>query len=138
MKFFFMEFCRPSRKFFPLRPKYLPQHPILKHPQPSFFSQRPFARFNRHIISSCKQFWSCVNIVPRYCKFDAFPKDFLAIYLHTPTHAHAHTHTHTHTHTHIYIYIYNLRSLKFTLKHLKRSYMFRSHDHPQGAYIVPC
>ena len=41
----------------------------------------------------------------------------------------------------IYIYIYvcvcNLRSLKFTLKYLKRSYMFRSHDHPQGAYIVP-
>jgi len=45
--------------------------------------------------------------------------------------AHARTHTHTH------IYIYNLISLKFTLKHLKR-YMFRSHDHPQGAYIVPC
>jgi len=41
---------------------------------------------------------------------------------------------HTHQHTHIYY----LRSLKFTLKHLKRSYMFRSHDHPQGAYIVPC
>ena len=35
-------------------------------------------------------------------------------------------------------YLYYLRSLKFTLKHLKRSYMFRSHDHPQGAYIVPC
>jgi len=27
---------------------------------------------------------------------------------------------------------------KFTLKQLKRSYMFRSHDNPQGAYIVPC
>jgi len=36
------------------------------------------------------------------------------------------------------IYIYNLKSIKFTLKHLKRSYMFRSHDHPQGAHIVPC
>jgi len=23
-------------------------------------------------------------------------------------------------------------NLKFTLKHLKRSYMFRSYDHPQG------
>ena len=23
------------------------------------------------------------------------------------------------------------------LKHLKRSYIFRSHDHPQGAHIVP-
>jgi len=32
---------------------------------------------------------------------------------------------------------YNLRSLRFTLKHLKRSYMFRPHNHPQGAYIVP-
>jgi len=28
--------------------------------------------------------------------------------------------------------------LKFTLKHLKRSYVFRSYDHPQAAYIVPC
>jgi len=44
----------------------------------------------------------------------------------------------THTNTFIYIYIYYLRSLKFTLKHLKRSYMFRSYDHPQGAYIVLC
>ena len=38
----------------------------------------------------------------------------------------------------IYKYIYILRSLKFTLKHLKCSYIFRSHHHPQGAYIVPC
>jgi len=46
-----------------------------------------------------------------------------AIYLSiTPTNAHTY-------------YLYNL---KFTIKHLKRSYMFRSHDHPQGAYIVPC
>ena len=44
----------------------------------------------------------------------------------------------THTNTCTYIYIYYLRSLKFTLKHLKRSYMFRSHNHPQGAYIVLC
>jgi len=29
-------------------------------------------------------------------------------------------------------------NLKFTLKHLKRSYMFRSYVHPQGAYFVPC
>ena len=42
------------------------------------------------------------------------------------------------THTNTCPYIYYLRSLKFTLKHLKHSYMFRSHDHPQGAYIVPC
>jgi len=41
-------------------------------------------------------------------------------------------------HTHTYIYIYYLRSLKFTLKPLKRSYVFRSYDHPQGAYFVPC
>ena len=38
----------------------------------------------------------------------------------------------------IYIYMYYLRSLKFTLKYLKRSYMFRSHNHPQGAFTVPC
>jgi len=48
------------------------------------------------------------------------------------------THTNTCIYIYIYIYIYYLRRLKFTLKHLKRSYMFRSHDHPQGAYIVPC
>jgi len=33
-------------------------------------------------------------------------------------------------------HIYSFNDLKFTLKHLKRSYMFRSYDHPQGAYIV--
>ena len=44
----------------------------------------------------------------------------------------------THTNTCIYIYIYYLRSLKCTLKHLKNSYIFRSYDHPQGAYIFPC
>ena len=32
--------------------------------------------------------------------------------------------------------IYSFKDLKFTLKHLKRSYMFRSYDHPQGAYTV--
>jgi hypothetical protein len=42
------------------------------------------------------------------------------------------------THTNKYTYIRYLRSLKFTLKHSKRSYMFRSHDHPHGAYFVPC
>jgi hypothetical protein len=42
------------------------------------------------------------------------------------------------THTNTCTYIYYLRSLKFTLKHLKRSYMFRSHDNPPGAYTVPC
>jgi len=36
------------------------------------------------------------------------------------------------------MHIYSLNHLKFTLKHLKRSYMFRSYDHPQGAYNVPC
>ena len=35
-------------------------------------------------------------------------------------------------------HIYSFNNLKFTLKHLKRSYMFRSYDHPQGAYTVPC
>jgi hypothetical protein len=34
--------------------------------------------------------------------------------------------------------IYSFNNLKFTLKYLKRCYMFRSHDHPQGAYTVPC
>ena len=32
----------------------------------------------------------------------------------------------------------SFNDLKFTLKHLKCSYMFRSYDHPQAAYIVPC
>ena len=42
---------------------------------------------------------------------------------------------HTNTCAHTYILF---RSLKFTLKLLKRSYMFRTHDHPRGTYIVPC
>ena len=41
-------------------------------------------------------------------------------------------------HTNKCIYIYYLRSLKFTLKHLKRSCMFRLHNHLLGVYIVPC
>jgi len=36
------------------------------------------------------------------------------------------------------MHIYSFNNLKFTLKHLKRSYMFRSYDHPQGAYTVSC
>ena len=48
------------------------------------------------------------------------------------------TQQHMHTQTHTHIYIYYLRSLKFTLKHLKRSYMLRSYDHPPGVYIIPC
>ena len=40
--------------------------------------------------------------------------------------------THQQMHTHI---VFN--NLKFTLKHLKRSYMFRSYDHSEGAYFVP-
>jgi len=31
------------------------------------------------------------------------------------------------------MYIYSFSDLKLTLKHLKRSYIFRSYDHPQGA-----
>ena len=30
------------------------------------------------------------------------------------------------------MHIYSFNDLKFTLKHLKRSYVFRSYDHPQG------
>ena len=42
------------------------------------------------------------------------------------------------THQPMNIYTCYLINLKFTLKHLKRSYMFRSHDHPQGEYIFSC
>jgi len=39
---------------------------------------------------------------------------------------------------HIYVNVYVLfKTSKIHIKHLKRSYMFRSHDHPQEAYIVP-
>jgi len=34
------------------------------------------------------------------------------------------------------LYCNSLKS--FTLKRLKLSYMFRSLDHPQEAYIIPC
>ena len=73
--------------------------------------------------------------------FLSFPHAFCRLFnythQHARTHARTHARAHTHTHTHTHIYIYNLRSLKFTVKHLKRSYMFRSHEHPQVAYIVP-
>jgi hypothetical protein len=34
-------------------------------------------------------------------------------------------------------FLLNVKSLKFTLKHLKRSNMFRSFEHLQGGYTVP-
>jgi hypothetical protein len=34
--------------------------------------------------------------------------------------------------------LYVVFILKFILKHLKSSYMFRSIDHHQGAHVVPC
>ena len=43
----------------------------------------------------------------------------------------------THTNTCTYIYILFKKS-NFYNKTFKRSYMFRTHDHPQGIYIVPC
>ena len=43
---------------------------------------------------------------------------------------------HYYTPTNALLYI--ILVLKLTLKCLKSSYMFRSLDHPQGAYIVPC
>jgi len=33
------------------------------------------------------------------------------------------------------MHIYSLNDLKFTLKHLKRSYMFRSYDHLSGSIL---
>ena len=47
---------------------------------------------------------------------------FVVYLINTPTNAH----------------IWTFNNLKFTLKYLKRSYMFRSYDHPQGAYTVSC
>jgi len=41
----------------------------------------------------------------------------------------------THQQMHIYIVFNNPT---FTLKHLKRSYIFQSHDNHQVAYYVPC
>jgi len=37
----------------------------------------------------------------------------------------------------MHLYIYNLRSLIFTLKHLQRSCIFRTYDHPQGTICAP-
>ena len=39
---------------------------------------------------------------------------------------------------HQQMHVYSFNDLKFTLKYLKRSYMFRSYDIPQGAHIVLC
>jgi len=66
--------------------------------------------------------------------FSSLHRAFCSLIAHTNTRAH----THTHTHTYIYIYICYLRSLKFKLKHLKLSYMFRTHDHLRRAFTVRC
>jgi len=51
-----------------------------------------------------------------------FTANFVVYLSNTPTNAH----------------IQSFNNVKFALKHLKRSNMFRSYDHPQGAYSVPC
>ena len=66
---------------------------------------------------------------------------YLIFFYHFTMHSVDYLITRTHAHVcvcvYVYIYIYYLRSLKFTLKHLKHSYMYRSYNHPQGAYTVP-
>jgi len=71
-----------------------------------------------------------VNLVTLNSNFCFY---FILFFNHFTVHSVVYLITHINTRT----YVYYL-SLKFTLKRLKRSYMFRSHDHPQGAYIVPC
>jgi len=39
MKVLIVQYAPVPRYLGPRRPKYLPQHPILKHPQPTYFPQ---------------------------------------------------------------------------------------------------
>ena len=69
--------------------------------------------------------WFCYKKTSIFCRFTVHTVDYLI----------THTATHACIYIYIYIYIYISRSPKFTVKRLKRSYAFRSRDHPQGAYI---
>jgi len=130
-----------------MRPKYFLTICYVPHPfisiTATIFAEQPFFFFKwdipvvLHTVLNKYQYvknnWSVygkINHTYSSCfhRFTVHSVDYLITRINTCTHAHTHT----------YIYIYYLRSLKFTLKHLKRSYMFRSHDHPQGAYTVPC
>jgi hypothetical protein len=45
----------------PLRPKYSPQHPILKYPQPTFFPQRQRPSFTPSGLNNAvdlKEYWT--------------------------------------------------------------------------------
>ena len=67
-----------SRYFVPLRPKYSPQHPILKHPQPTFFPQRAAIRTTiRWILftsPACSWFFHARHCVFRLLVFQPFPR----------------------------------------------------------------
>jgi hypothetical protein len=58
MKLFIMKFSPLPCYLVPLRPKYSPQHPIIKHPRPSFFPQCRWPSFT--LIQNNRQNYSSV------------------------------------------------------------------------------
>ena len=93
-------------------------------------------------VTRAQRFFATISVSNIWC-FCLFLLSHRALcrllnHTHTCTHTHTHRHTHTctqthtpHTHTCTHTHIYYFRSLKCSLQHLKRSYMFRSYDHPQ-------
>ena len=68
------------------------------------------------------------------CSLVLDAKSTLCIFIVAPCILKMHWVLHTNECTNYTLYI----SLKFFIKHLKCSYMFRSLDHPQGTRLVPC
>ena len=74
----------------PLRPKYSPQYPILKHPQPTFLPQceRPrftewyqaFSDFNLLLIFSRIEFWF-LKFVPKYLNCSTLSNEVLSFFI---------------------------------------------------------
>jgi hypothetical protein len=53
MELLIMMFYPHSCYLMPLRPKYSPQNPILKHAKPTFLPQCPHAQYQIQILESC-------------------------------------------------------------------------------------
>ena len=84
IKLFIVLFSPFPSYLLPLRPKYSPQHHILKHPQITFVTEyqwpsfKPIQNFSLLLISSGIEFWF-VREFPKYMKCFTFLKERLSI-----------------------------------------------------------
>ena len=107
-------------------------HIIAHDVKPAFVTfavHTDFRMVNVDILSLCPVSYLCLWMSYSYYKHVVKIK-MIKIYMYIFLSLHrafcrllnyTHQHMHVYIYIYIYIYIYNLRSLKFTLKHLKRS-----------------